>query len=166
MEGTVRAEHRPCWSNGENHRQLTGLLPLSSISAQVEISLQCRRPRFNPWVGKIPWKREWQPTPILLPGEFHGQRSLLGYRPWDCKKSDTTERLIFTFHFFLPPAHCQVSGETAFAQCCFSMGQRFKLGLEKFPGGVIENRCDCLWFSCSELRARLPPFCAHRTDRN
>ena len=33
--------------------------------------LQCRRPRFNPWVRKIPWRREWLPTPIFLPGEFH-----------------------------------------------------------------------------------------------
>ena len=36
-------------------------------------------PRFNPWVGKIPWRRQWQPTPVLLPGESHGQRSLVGY---------------------------------------------------------------------------------------
>ena len=38
-----------------------------------------RRPRFNPWIGKIPWKREWQLLPVFLPGEFHGQRSLVGY---------------------------------------------------------------------------------------
>ena len=42
----------------------------------------CRRPRFNPWVRKIPWRRKWQPTPVLLPGESHGQRSLVGYSPW------------------------------------------------------------------------------------
>ena len=52
-----------------------------------------RRPRFDPWVGKIPWRREWKPTPVFLPGEFHGQRSLVGYSPWDCKESDTTEQL-------------------------------------------------------------------------
>ena len=40
--------------------------------------LQCRRPRFDPWVRKIPWRREWQPTPVFFPGEFHGQRSLVG----------------------------------------------------------------------------------------
>ena len=39
------------------------------------------RERFNPWVGKIPWRRAWQPTPIFLPGESHGQRSLAGYSP-------------------------------------------------------------------------------------
>ena len=38
---------------------------------------------FNPWFGKMPWRREWQPTPIFLPGEFHGQRSLVGYSPRD-----------------------------------------------------------------------------------
>ena len=37
---------------------------------------------FNPWVGKIPWRRKWQPTPVFLPGESHGQRSLAGYSPW------------------------------------------------------------------------------------
>ena len=42
----------------------------------------------------IPWKRKWQFTPILLPGEAHGQRSLVGYRPWGCKELDTTEQLV------------------------------------------------------------------------
>ena len=44
---------------------------------QVRICLQCRKPRFDPWVQKIPWRREWQPTPVFLPGEFHGQRRLV-----------------------------------------------------------------------------------------
>ena len=38
-----------------------------------------------PWVGKIPWRREWQPTPVLLPEEFHGQKTLVGYSPWVTK---------------------------------------------------------------------------------
>ena len=40
----------------------------------------------DPWVRMIPWMRPWQPTPILLPGEFHGQRSLVGYSPWGCRE--------------------------------------------------------------------------------
>ena len=40
---------------------------------------------FDPWVGKIPWRRKWQPTPVFLLGEFHGQRSLAGYSPWGRK---------------------------------------------------------------------------------
>ena len=56
-----------------------------------ESACQCRRPRFDPWVGKIPWRREWQLTPVLLPGEFHGQRNLAGYSPWCHKELDTTD---------------------------------------------------------------------------
>ena len=52
---------------------------------------QCRRPRFDPWIGQITWRRKWQPTPVFLPGEFHGQRSLEGYSPWGRKESDMTE---------------------------------------------------------------------------
>ena len=56
------------------------------------------RSRLDPWVGKIPWRRKWQPTPIFLPGKFHGCRSLAGYNPWGCKESDMTEQLTcFTF---------------------------------------------------------------------
>ena len=47
-------------------------------------------------VGKIPWRRKWQPTPVLLPGESHGWRSLVGYSPQGRKESDTTERIHFT----------------------------------------------------------------------
>ena len=48
---------------------------------------------FDPWVGKIPGRREQLPTPIFRPGEFHGQRSLAGYSSWGHKELDTTERL-------------------------------------------------------------------------
>ena len=50
-------------------------------------------------LGAIPCRRKWQPTPVLLPGKSHGQRSLVGYSPWGCTESDTTERLRFHFHF-------------------------------------------------------------------
>ena len=59
----------------------------------VKNILRCRRPGFDPWVRKIPWRREWQPTPVLLPRKFHGWRSLVGYSPGGCKELDTTERL-------------------------------------------------------------------------
>ena len=45
------------------------------------------------WVGKIPWRKKWQPTAVLFPGKSHGQRSLVGYSPWDLKELDMTERL-------------------------------------------------------------------------
>jgi len=50
-----------------------------------------KRLRFDPWVRNLPWRRAWQPTPVLLPGESHGQRSLVGYSPLGCKESDETE---------------------------------------------------------------------------
>ena len=69
---------------------------------RIQIFLQCTRPGFDPWVGKIPWRRAWQPTPVSLPGESHGQRSLAGYSPWGGKESDRTERLTHT-HTVLTP---------------------------------------------------------------
>ena len=48
----------------------------------LRIHLQCRRSRFNSWVGKFPWRREWQLIPVFLPGDSHGQRSLVGYTLW------------------------------------------------------------------------------------
>ena len=54
-----------------------------------------------PGSGRFPWRRKWQPTPVFLPGESHGQRSLVGYSPRGCKESDTTEQLYIHFTFTL-----------------------------------------------------------------
>jgi len=48
---------------------------------------------FDLWVRKIPWRKTWQPTPVFLPGQSHGQRSLVGYSPWGHKEFDTTKQL-------------------------------------------------------------------------
>ena len=58
---------------------------------------------FNPQVGKISWRRKWQPTPVFLPGKSHGWRSLVGYSSWGCKESDMTERLHSLTHFLYSP---------------------------------------------------------------
>ena len=63
-----------------------------------------RKYRFNPFVGKIPWRRKWQLTPIFLPGESHGQRSLADYSPWGCKELDTTEYAHISHWTYLPPS--------------------------------------------------------------
>ena len=60
------------------------------------IHLQCRRPKFNPWVRKIPWRMEWLPTPVFLLGKSHGEKSLVGYSQWGHKESDRTEWLILS----------------------------------------------------------------------
>ena len=82
------------------------------VAQMVKNCLQCRRPGFDPWFGTIPWRRAWQPTPVFLPGESHGQKSLVGYSPSGHKKTDTTERLS-TAQFFscehIPPSHVVVS---------------------------------------------------------
>ena len=64
-----------------------------------------RRPGFDPWVGKIPWRREWLPTPVFWPGEFHEL-----YSPWGHKESDTTERLsLFSYLVFPILLLCSIS---------------------------------------------------------
>ena len=68
------------------------LYPLVSRASLVAQRLKglpvCGRPMFDPWFRKIPWKRKWQPTPVFLPGESHGGRSLVGYSSWDRKESN------------------------------------------------------------------------------
>ena len=60
---------------------------------------ETREMRVPPWVGKTPWRRAWQPTPVSLPGESGGQRSLVGYRPWGHKESDTTGHVYTVLDF-------------------------------------------------------------------
>ena len=81
------------WENKEDIEPWKGLPRRPSGK---ESTCRCRRRKrcgFSPWVGKIPWRRKWQPTPVFLPEESHGERSLVGYRPWGHKGSDTTERV-------------------------------------------------------------------------
>ena len=61
--------------------------------AQMVKSLPAVQETHIQSLGKVLWRRAWQPTPVFLPGKFHGQRSLAGYSPWGRKKLDTTERL-------------------------------------------------------------------------
>ena len=103
--------------NAENHFKgsfpVLGSQPLSevviktrSISPLVQfpshnICLQCRRHKrsgLDPWIGRLPWRRAWQPTPVFLPEESHGQRSPAGNGPWGHKESDTTKATEHTQH--------------------------------------------------------------------
>ena len=67
--------------------------PPSQVVRGKESACQCRRCEFDPWVRKIPWRRRWQPIPVFLLGESHGQRSLVCYSLWDHKESDISYRL-------------------------------------------------------------------------
>ena len=78
--------------NNRKHGLLNRSFP-GGISGK-EPTCQCRRHkrhRFNPWVGKVPWRRKWQPTPVFLPGESHGQKSLVDYSPYSHIELDVTE---------------------------------------------------------------------------
>ena len=106
------------------------------------VHLQCGRPRFDPWVGKIPWRRKWKPTPGLLPGKFHGRRSLVGCSPWGRKELHGTEpRLGFLCGSAGKESACNV-GDLGLAP-----------GLGRSPGegngyplqySVLENSMDCV----------------------
>ena len=69
------------------------ILWASLVAQWLSIQPQYRRHRFNPWARKSSWRRKWQPTPVFLPGESHGQRKLVGYSPWGCKEQDKTQRI-------------------------------------------------------------------------
>ena len=87
----------------------------SAMAQQWRIHLQCRRDKrcgFSPWVWKILWRRKWQPTPIFLPGNSQGQRSLASYSPWGHKELDTTERHTHT-HTHTHTQHCTFCPLTA-----------------------------------------------------
>ena len=89
------------------------LKPLVLNGSSDGICLQCRRPGFNPWVVKIPWRRKWKPTPVFLPGEFHGQRSLVG-TVHEVTKSWTQ---LSDFHFQLSEEYLSLN-----RYCTWNMG--------------------------------------------
>ena len=98
---------QPAWLFWLLQQAMVGSNVLLSITASPglpwglrrwRIHWQCRRPGYSPWVGKIPRRRTWQPTPVLSLGKSHGQRSLADYSPWGRKGSDTTERLTLSQH--------------------------------------------------------------------
>ena len=89
-------------SDGPRVSALGGRGPQSSAFALIPSPIH-KIHGFSPWVGKIPWKMTWQPTPVFLPGKFHGHRSLAGYSPWGHKELDTTKATSHTHtHTHLP----------------------------------------------------------------
>ena len=84
---------------------------------------------FNPWIGKLPWRRKWQLAPVFLPGESHGWRSLVGYSPQGHKELDMTERFHFTSLHFPYTA----SGKQCACQCRRHKTQGFDFWSGKTP---------------------------------
>ena len=85
---------------------------------------RCKRCGFKLWVGKIPWRRTWKPTPVFLTGEFNGQRSLTGYSTYGCKELDMTE---VTYQAHIHPLHQQspkfLAPGSSFVEENFSMAE-------------------------------------------
>ena len=108
-----------------------------------ESACQCRRHRrcnLDLWVGKIPWKKKWQPTPVFLPGESLRQRCLVGYSPWSHKESDMTERL--STHTRRVGSKLTAGETSSFPQASSSGSPRQKLtfGLRGKGAGLISER--------------------------
>ena len=97
----------------EKHHHINQLLQISITPGGAEVKsvcLQCGRPGSDPWVGKIPWRRKWQPTPVFLPGESHGWRSLVGYSPRVTKSRAQLSNFTFTFTFIQCIKCCLLHG--------------------------------------------------------
>ena len=94
-----RAHIRVSWFFSLMIYKLSYIFGASLVAQMQRICLYWGRLRFNPWVWKIPWRREWLHTPVFLLGEFHERRSLVGYNPWGHKESGTTEWLILSLFF-------------------------------------------------------------------
>ena len=116
---------------------------------------QGRRPGFDPWVGKIPWRSKRQPIPVLLPGKSHRLRSLVGYSPQGHKELDTTERFHFHFHFHwvtlkvndTPLSLCNDLGRWNLRVISWSS---FFYRLLSFlsPGGkAFSPSCECIYYN-------------------
>ena len=114
-------------------------------------SLQCRRPGFDSWVGKIPWRRKWQPTPVFLLGESRGQRSLVGYSLWGRKESDSEQlkkkKILCTVSYCYQQRACSVLYKSSknmtdvelsspSKSCSDIMGKRTKLPSNQKPAGA------------------------------
>ena len=130
------------------------------------------RPGFDPCVGKIPWRREPLPTPVYLPGEFHGQRNLVGYSPLDLKESDMTEWLKLSqtsiLGLYSPLKWCLLRHQTTsplwrlrsrrYYSHFTDRKQRLR-GLKWFAHGHnLDNFHGCTWtLDCLTWNPRLPP---------
>ena len=89
-QGHENDKGSPCWPSSHGSQEGRRCFESQKYSFRnQESACQCRRPQFDPWVRKIPWGRERQPTPVWMPRKSQGQRSLVGCSPRGCKELDT-----------------------------------------------------------------------------
>ena len=129
---------------------------MASLVVQSLKCLQCRRPGYNLWIRKIPdpWirRRKWQPTQVLLPGEFHGWRSLVGYSAWSREELGTTDRL--HFHFSLS---CIGEGNGNPLQCSCLENPRDRGAWWAAVCGVTQSRTRLMRLSSSSSMTMRQP---------
>ena len=129
------------------------MLGFSGASAVKNLPAM-RETQVQPLGLEEPWRSEWLPTPVFLPGESYGQRSLVGYSPWGCKELDTNERLTHTQCVYLNPSFLIYpstpfpAGDHRFIfYICDSVYSRNKLlqVVSEHPGGRWQTFTDCPW---------------------
>ena len=89
----------------------------SLVAQRVKNPPAMQKTLMDPWVGKIPRRRKWQPTPVFLPGEFHGQRNLVGYSPWGRKEWDTHTHTILECYLCIL-WECREKGVRIYLKIC------------------------------------------------
>ena len=113
---------------------------LPSWLSDKEFVCQCNRYRFNPWVGKITWKRKWQPAPGVLPGKSERGTWQTTYSPWGCKELDTTEHAHAHWRTsWLFPMFQQLWIKLWTSVCRFLCGHTFSFYLNKYQGTQLLN---------------------------
>ena len=133
---------------------------------QSRIHLQWRRPRLSLWVGKIPRRREWQPTPVFSPGEFHELRSLVGYSSGSLKESETTEWLTLSFligemqitatmRYHLTPVRTDIIKKSTNRKCWRWSGERATLLHSWWECKLVQLLCRRVWRFLKKLKTDL-----------
>ena len=139
----IKNMHLPCWLR------------------QSRICLQCRRPGFDPWVGKISGRRKWLPIRVFLPGEFHGQRTLVGYSPQDCKESDMAEQLSLTHMYIFHIMEFQIRSDQSLSRVrLFAIPwiAALQASLPIANSRVHPNPCPLSWWGHPTISSSVTPF--------
>ena len=138
-------------------------------SAVKNPPIRHKRCGFHPWVRKIPWRRAWEPNPVFLSEESHGQRSLVGYSPWGCKESDMieeTEHARLTRSFWLvecvPMRTLWHTHEVCVPGCPQNLGLFYVLTVSTV-WALTEGLAWRTWWFC--MGPRPPPGTSHGTTQ-
>ena len=115
------------------------LLRLPRWLSGKESACQCKRLGFDPWIGKIPWRRKWQPASGNLRRKFHGRRSLVGYSSWHLKGSNTTDRLSTFVYLAASGLSCGTLGSLLHVGSFIVI---YRLSLVAVPGLSCSEGCE------------------------